>query len=410
MRLVSLHYTGPPTVGGLELASYYLAIAASRRPHWHALLLNGTPPDKAQNEYRLKQEVIAEISTEHTCNRRVYRALLSGRRHPLLASMANRLYHALDRHLRPGDVLVSFNVLSAHYNPALTLALQRVTAERPDVRHLAWAFDLNDRLLQPQTLSTRFLWTEFWTPSQRTTYCACSSPVAERLGAALHLPTSSIHVIPPGTDVSACLQMTQRAASVWRARLTNAWPILFMPARISARKNLGKALAMMCCLRRRLPRAQLVIAGALSPHDETARSRLAALRRLRTSRGLGDAVTFLTTDDHSRTPATFADCMSMMAIADAVLLTSDAEGFLIPVLEAALHRVTIYAPALSTIRSWATALARLYPVGLGPRDLATWITGRIRRDASHACHVVRQQHSWEVVLERHILPLAGRAR
>jgi hypothetical protein len=100
----------------------------------------------------------------------------------------------------------------------------------------------------------------------------------------------------------------------------------------------------------------------------------------------------------------------MMGACDAVLFTSQNEGFLIPIMEAVLHGKPIFAPRFATLSSWATEYASLYPPQLPSEEIATLISAFLERTNLKIRCRIRLQNSWDMIFLNYFCPIVESAR
>ena len=403
-RLVALHYTAPPRVGGIEVAAYELAVAASRVSGWQGVLISGTHPSEIKdgNDEVIKT-YIPEISTSHPLNREIFEQFRRGIRHPGIESLAQHIQNELDAIIQPGDLLVSFNCLSLPFNIALTSALWAVTQHRNDFLHLTWSSDL--AALEDEYDWTRhkeWPWSLMWSACPRVMYAAITSPVALTYSQILGVDPETVRVIHGGINPSACLRLTNRISSICqRHSLMNAYPLLYMPTKISTRKNIPKALTILKSLLREFKDGHLVITGSLSPHDESTQEEADHLLEAIKQADLRKHVTVLSLEEEFQGTVSFEDTMCMMSVCDGVIFTSKREGFLIPVLEANLHSIPIFTPSLSTIMSWASDYVMSYPEDASSDTIAEKLSKTYKLLEARRKYEARTAYSWDNIFAKH---------
>ena len=152
------------------------------------------------------------------------------------------------------------------------------------------------------------------------------------------------------------------------------------------------------------PSAGLVVTGPVDPHDPAADGYLATLVRLRRELGLDGAAVFLA--ELLDEPASEALVHDLYRLADVMLLPSLDEGFGIPILEAAVHRLPIVCSDLPALRDLAGDAALYVDPGADPGRVAALALARLDRDALVTfARRVRTEYSWEAVYRRGIAPL-----
>jgi glycosyltransferase involved in cell wall biosynthesis len=87
-------------------------------------------------------------------------------------------------------------------------------------------------------------------------------------------------------------------------------------------------------------------------------------------------------------------------ISDVVLLPSDAEGFGLPVLEAALARVPLVCADLPVLREVGGAGLYAFPLDAGGSEVARQLERALRQRAARQRRRAIRRYSWPTVLER----------
>lgn len=403
-RIVSTHYTTTPDIGGLELQSEGLAEAANRRRDLRAILLTGTEHEPHDSDhYRV---ILPEIGTRHPTSREIFHAFVSAREHQNLRPFSARIKRKLNSVLESGDTVISFNTFTLPYNIGFTAAVSELLMDRTDLTHITWCYDLG-ALEKECDWSRRdeWPWNLLWRPAPRTQYVACSEPIAAQLSGVISLEQSRIPVVPAGIDPFRALRVTKSAERVARnGRLIERYPLVFVPAKMSERKRISRALDTIQALRTPFPQCHLVVAGSRSPHDERTADYLEAAKRLICKMALEDHVTILADLAEYSGNVPFADTQSFVALSDCILTSSGRETFLIPILEANLHNKPIIAPAREEVVSWATGLAHFFPTDADGDAIAEVILSAISKEKSAAARI-RTNFSWDAILSQFILPL-----
>ncbi|HEV7402842.1 MAG TPA: glycosyltransferase, partial [Chthoniobacteraceae bacterium] len=151
----------------------------------------------------------------------------------------------------------------------------------------------------------------------------------------------------------------------------------------------------------------LLITGAADPHHTPSTAYADSLRRLRTELRLEAHVCFVS--DHF--PPSDADVDSLYALADALLFPSHQEGFGLPMLEAALHRLPIFCRDLETLTSLLPAEnITIFPEHAAPAQIAADLRRQV--EASHTIRnrkAVVQNYGWPAIYQNFLAPLLAGA-
>ena len=314
-----LHYTAPPIVGGVE------AVLARQARHLTQLgyavrVIAGVVELDLPG---VEAVVIPPMYGGHPEIAPLQAALVEGRLPADFPRWRERLRAALSEALHGVDVAILHNVCTMDKNLALSAALYDLVREEPR-RWIGWHHDA----VILRTEAPRFPgepWELLFRPWP-VVHITVSEARREALAAAWGIPPDRIHVISNGVDLGDFFRWTPLTRSlVEQLGLMGADVILLTPVRITRRKNLEAALAVLRVLRDRTSwDARLVITGPPGPHNPANRAYLEELRRLRASWGLERAAHFLYELVEEGLPEeAVAD---FYTLADAVLLTSREEG------------------------------------------------------------------------------------
>jgi glycosyltransferase involved in cell wall biosynthesis len=218
----------------------------------------------------------------------------------------------------------------------------------------------------------------------------------------MDLPLREILQVPSALDLADFLGLPHSLAHLVRQmELTLAGPVLVSPVRITRRKNLELALQAMAELRRRMPRAVLVVTGQLGRQGA---SYLAELKNLREQLGLENAVHFLA--DPLPDGLSEAGLAAFYRLADALLITSREEGFGVPLLEAGLAGIPIFCTRLDSLQALAGENATYFSPDENGKTVAALIAGRLQADPVYRMRVrVRHDFTWEAIYQRYLAPL-----
>jgi glycosyltransferase involved in cell wall biosynthesis len=93
-------------------------------------------------------------------------------------------------------------------------------------------------------------------------------------------------------------------------------------------------------------------------------------------------------------------------LADGMLFPSQREGFGIPVLEAGLVRLPVFAARIPSVEKSVGDLAYLFELDDEPADIAAAIAGQLHAEVSYLLRRrVLGAYTWRAVLERDLIPL-----
>ncbi|NOK60521.1 MAG: glycosyltransferase [Chloroflexi bacterium AL-W] len=403
-----LHYAGPPNIGGVEItmAAHARVMAADG---WHVRVLTGRGDWQHPD---VETIMIPELGSRGTELEQIARELVQGTVSPLFKDLTERIVRHLEHYLAGIDVAIVHNVLSLHKNQAFTTALYRLQQSGRAPRLLAWCHDFAwlDPLYTPELHAgepwelLRYAW-----PGVQ--YVVVSEDRREMLAGLFDLPRDAVTVATPGIDLVGFLKLEpDTVALVNRLDLLHADPLLLLPARITRRKNIEQAIAIVGALRTRGLHPKLIVTGPPGPHNPTNAAYLAQLQALRDASGARDAVVFLyeTYVDEQGNPLPVSDAMlaDWYRLADGLLFPSRYEGFGIPVLEAGMAGIPIFCSDIPPFRTTVGDTAFYFDLSAAPEDIATQIAAVVRDDRrGQLRRRVRLDYTWEALYQQVILPL-----
>jgi glycosyltransferase involved in cell wall biosynthesis len=390
-----LHYTSPSVLGGVEQVM---------GAHATALLAAGARVTIVAGRGRavprgVRMVRIPEVSSTHPAVLRDLRTLARGEVTPEHARLVTRLVRALEPVMRDADVLVAHNVLTMHKSLALVEALAHL-ARTVRTRMIAWTHDI--AWIDARYATERHPgppWDLIARPLPRVRYVAVSVERVHELKALFGRETR-VDVVSNGIDLAARLGLSPAGARLAeRLGLYDADPLLLLPARLTRRKRIEVAIDALAALRTTSPRAALVITGSPGPHNVANREYAEQLAQ-RAARTNG--VHLL---DALRVRVTDRVMSDLFALADAVVLPSEAEGFGIPVLEAGAHGVPVICSQIRSLEALAGNFATYVPPDADGRTIAAAVEARLRDDRVAGLRRRAKQHAWGPILRDQVVPL-----
>ena len=365
MNIALVHYTAAPVVGGVE---------------------------------RVMEEH-ARLFTAHG-HRVTVLAIRGGRDVVLLPGDASAGAHLA--RLRPvlaaQDVVFIHNVLTMHFHPGLTEALWRAMDEFPRVRFVAWVHDV--AACNPDYAPVAPIFSKV---HARCETIAVSPLRARQFAEVTGSPAGRCAVIPNGIDPARVLGLPENVAlSVQRRNLLDGRMLLLHPARLVRRKNVELSIAVAREFARRGTPATMIVTAADDGQNEAS---LALGEKLRgectTAECLILGGEFLAVGD--------AELAALYRLADALFFPSRSEGFGLPLLEAALHRLPVFCSDIDPLRDLLRETAVLFPPDAEPARIASLIEETLAASpAFRERKRVLRECSWEAIYRRHLAALLGR--
>ncbi len=402
MNVVLLHYASPPVVGGVETVLARQAELLVRAGH-HVIVLTGRG---AAWDARIHVQVLPELDSRHPQVLSLKQHLDRGVIPPEFGGMVDMLYAELCAILTNADWLIAHNVASLHKNLALTAALRRFVDTPGRTRTILWHHDFawTGRRYE-NDLHPGYPWDLLRTAWPGVRQVTISAARQTEMSALFNLPLAQISVVSNGVDLETFLALRPETRTLCeRLDLVSAEPLFLTPVRLTRRKNLEFGLRIMAELVRSMPAACWVVTGPIGAHNPDNLAYYRSLRDLRQELGLQKSVVFLAElQPEGLSDAQIAD---LYRVADALLITSQEEGFGLPMIEAGLARLVIFTSDLAPLRALGGEWASYFKLDEPPAEVAARITARLTADDAYRLRAhIRANFTWDAIYTRQIAPL-----
>lgn len=408
MEIGILHYAAPPVVGGVELTIYHHARVLTELGHTVKIMAG-------QGEAVLPQVV---YQTEPLAGSRdpkisaVTKQLAQGHCPPDFAVLVEQTKAALLDYFGDCEVVVGHNFFTLHKNLVLTTAVYQLTQANEGPAWVAWHHDF--AWLRPQyqpELHPGEPWELLKRPWPGVRHVTVSQAQQADLARLYNMPIDSITVVSAGvepTEFYRCTAQVSQLATQWG--LLNAECVFLLPARITRRKNIELSLPWLSAIRALSSwDARLVITGPPGPHNPSNAAYLQQLLTLRDELQLDEAVHFVyQANENANRPLllTDDDVTSFYQIADAMIFTSRQEGFGIPILEAGLARLPIFATDLPPFRESGADYPHLFALNASPQAVAETVVSVLQQDTAFQLRRrVLREFSWRGIVQSKMIPL-----
>ncbi len=408
MHIGIVHYASPPVVGGVELTIFHHARVLTALGHQITVVSGQGAVFLPQVSYRTEPLIGSRSQTILQASR----TLAAGCRPDNFEMLVAQTQAALLRNLAHCDVVIGHNLFTLHKNLILTTAVYRLVQTGEGPPWVAWHHDFAWLRSQYQPeLHPGEPWELLKRPWPGVRHVTVSQAQQADLARLYGLPIEAITVIPPSVEPTDFYQTSPTVT-----RLIQEWNLLaadcifLLPARITRRKNIELGLRWLAAIREQSGwDAHLVVTGPPGPHNPANTTYLKQLLSLRRELSLDGAAHFAYEASHSAdTPLllTDAEVSDFYQLADALLFPSRQEGFGIPILEAALARLPIFATDLPPFRESAGPWTRLFPAKTPPPAVAQAVLEVLQADrAFQLRRQVLTHFTWRSVVETKIIPL-----
>jgi glycosyltransferase involved in cell wall biosynthesis len=404
-KVVILHYAAPPIVGGVESTIYHHARLLAEDGYSVEVVAGRGGNFHPQVEIRIVPEVDSRNEKVLTVGKSLARGEVTGD----FSALRDQVFESLRPILLGAQACIVHNALTLHKNLPLTSAL-RLLSDEKITKFIAWCHDFawQDSLYTPD-LHPGYPWDLLRNAWPGVAYVVVSEHRLERLGVLLNLPKEEIRVVTPGVDIEQFLRLEPLTTKlVDRLNLLAATPLLLLPARITRRKNIEFGVRVVAALIETMPETMLVITGPPGPHNPKNMAYLEKLLALRQELGVSSNVQFLYQQTEDDAPLNISDAVvaDLYRLADALFFPSKQEGFGIPVLEAGLARLPVFAADIPPVRESAGRWANRFDPNGDPALVAKQIADYLKANPGyHLKQRVINQFSWQRIVRDNLLPL-----
>ena len=402
MRIVLLHHSAPPVVGGVESVLGQQARLMAAAGH-EVRIVAGRGE---RTDVRIPFVSIPLVDSLHPEILAAKESLDRGEVPPAFPHLVEKLVVALSSALAGTDRVIAHNVCSLNKNLALTAALHDLSLRGKPGWMVLWHHDLAWTTPRYQMeLHPGQPWDLLRMAWPRARQVTISEFRRAELAQLMDIPAGNIEVVPNGVDPASFLKLEEQTVSLARqVRLFDAQPLLLLPVRITPRKNIEFALRVTGELRKRMPNAVLVVTGPPGPHNPKNAAYLQGLKGLRAQLGLDGSIHFLAETAGGPLPESVVG--DLYRLADALLLTSREEGFGIPVLEAGLARLPVFCTDIPPLRELGAGCVEYFALEAKPEDVAATIADRLEGSPVYCLRErVRGHYTWEQIYREKIAPL-----
>lgn len=405
LRVLILHYSSPPIIGGVETTIYHHARLLAEGGHSVVLVVGRGESFAAGVQFQplpLADSRDPEILV-------VQQSLAEGTVSGDFERLSEQIFIRIRQLIDNSDVIIAHNVVTLHKNLPLTAALYRITQQN-SLPVIAWSHDFawEDPLYLPH-LHPGFPWDLLRRPWPGVRYVTISEDRRASLSHLLGIPETEVAIIPPGVDIYMFLGVGEQVKAISsKLGLLESDPLILLPARLTRRKNIEFAIQVTSALKVHKPKVKLVVTGPPGPHNPNNLAYLTSLEALVRELGLEESVSFLYQSGVDNQPLLLPDSAvaEMYRLADLLLFPSLREGFGIPILEAGLARLPVFSADLPPMRKSAGEYADWFDPQGDAWQVAADIVARLESDRAYKLRRrVMRKFTWQAIVENQLIPL-----
>jgi len=404
-----LHYSAPPTVGGVEsVINAHARIFLRHGYPTHVIAGSGKADALPQG---CEFSCLALLDSQNREILHINRELEKGIVPDAYYQVRERIKAALEQELRGFDNVIVHNIFTKHFNLPLTDALHRLLDEGKIHHCIAWCHDFSWTSSHSRALLHEGKpWDLLRQYRKDISYVTVSKQRQQTLADLFGVPKQTIQVIYNGIDPQELLGNSPEGECLaGKLGLDSADLIMLMPVRITRAKNIEFALQVTARLCAAGCNVRVLLSGPPDPHDPENMAYFKELKALRASLGVTENFRFLYDENPNSIKAYILD-MEMIGelyrMCDLVFMPSHREGFGMPVLEAGFSGKAVFATAIPAAQEIGGKFIHPIDIESPAERTAKQILDWAASDAIHQLRAItRQQYTWQTIFHNNIQPL-----
>ena len=398
-----LHYSCLPVVGGVEEVLDQQSSLLDRYSYRVKVLAGaGRALDR---DYPIEIHPLLGSRNRHVLQ--AHRLLVEENNSRGIETLVSEIEGYLREQLRHFDIVLAHNVLTMPYNLPLTSALWKL-AESESMGIVSWGHD--SPYFYPNYLPhlDHSPWTVLKKLHPKIHYVTISENRREQF-LRLYEKAHRIHVVNNGIDPASFLNLDATTVRlVEEEGLLEEDFLIFHPCRLHPRKNVELSIRVTRALRDRGVPARLLVTAAHDPHEPETLDYYRKLLRLARQLDVERNVLILGEYQFQNGDRISADRLTtrdFYLISDVLFLPSQAEGFGLPLLEAALTRLPIVCSKIAPFTELAREDVCYFDLQDTPSQIATkmlsFAAGKHRRFFRRT----KSSHLWDSIYRTKLVPL-----
>ncbi len=408
-----LHYTLPPAISGVEMVIRDHARLLST--YGYKVYLLGASGKKFRSEIEVqlaksfdpKNEKVLRVQEE------LKKQQVSKSFYELKKKYVAIIKKWIDKNKL--DVIIVHNVLSRHYNLALTAAITEVGHQRKNVvKNITWVHDASfiDTFYTQisEHLKQVYPWTLIAEYQKDFIYVTVSQTRKLELKL-LYGKDKKIIVVPNGIDINKMLPLPLQTRNLYKDVIRrNPDYIGLIPVRITERKNIEYAIELVKVAKEKFQtNFTFLVTGALHLQNAEAMKYYEYLRKKIKEDQLEQQFFFLY--DYKFTTGEKFDIYKLnirdlYLISDFLFIPSKGEGFGLPIIEAGFMRIPIFAANLPVFKEVGNGYVNVFRLEDSIETSLKGILAYLKKSRSTIYHkIVLKQYSLEEIVKTKLIPL-----
>ena len=402
-KIVFLHYSSPPVVGGVEEVMKQQALLLHRQGH-KVKVISG----KGESLSREFPTTIAPVFS--SLNPHVDLALKD-----LKAGKADRfkyvgdvVYEDLKREVNSYDILIVHNVMTMPYNLSLTYAVKKLSDSRR-IKIISWNHDSIYFYPDCPDIYHSEPWDILKKKFPYIDY-VCISKFRCKQFQELYKINETIPAIPDGIDPAGFFQLDPDSQKIiHEQKLYEANLIMVQPSRLIPRKNIELGLKVVGTMKRMGVDVRYLITGAYDSHEQRDVKYYRRLKEIAEDLNIAGEVIFIAeyrTKNGKKIIPNHSFIRDLYFIADILFMPSSSEGFGLPLLEAGAIKLPIACSDIPPFLEIGENNVCTFSLTDTPDRIADKILQFLSTIPTHKMYRdVIKNYAWDSIYHNHLEPL-----
>jgi glycosyltransferase involved in cell wall biosynthesis len=410
MSVAILHYSCYPVIGGVETVIQAHAKLFAKNGYPVKLIVGAGK----QFDKRIPVIVIPEMRALHLVDKAIHAELGRGNISNRFKKLEALLYKKLKHELSRTTICIPHNILTMHFNLALTSALTRIINEssgkEKQKRFISWEHDAT--FLDPhyrKEWKDAYPWNLLSQITKGAKQVTISNLRKRKLTRLFKLKSRDITVVPDGIDPADFLRLSPTASSlIEKLNLSSYDFVFFYPTRMVRRKNIELAIKLTSEVNLKGKKTCLLITSPPDPHNKDSILYYESLKKLAGKLRIKDRVIFLSEQKGAGTKIRINDRLlrDIYLFSDMLLFPSKAEGFGIPILESGICHLPVACSKIAPLTEIGGEDMLYLDLDDNAGKMAGKIIGYLDKSLTLRLHKkVMRDYTWESIFTNKIIPL-----
>jgi glycosyltransferase involved in cell wall biosynthesis len=407
-KVAIIHYTYPPVIGGVEFvieAHARLLAAAGHK----VKIIAGQGGTNIKN---VRLHLINNFTAQDKAVARVQKELSRGEVSRNFYRLKKSLKDKIKKIIKDVDICFIHNVLTMHFNLALTAALCEIISEWGGKKvFYAWCHDAslnNGAYFLPY--AEFYPWNLLGECQKKLKYIVISKQRQGEFSSLFGIKNSFLQVVHDGIVLKSFLRLGDM---VWdladKLNLFKQDIVMFFPSRLLKRKNYELAIRIVRALKEKEKKCKLLLSAPVDPHNIKTAKYLTELKSLIRDLRLQKEIVFI--HELGKFKISYKDLQDFYSISDILLFSSSQEGFGLPLLEAGAKRIPIVCSDIGPFKEIGGADVILFRLNEKPEKIADRIITFLNHHNPYKmfkkiCH----KYLWKNIYANHLKELVMRKR